>query len=362
MAAQQIFVLGTDGNLWLEQGPFDGVQIPPPRVPVDGSVDLYAAFAAINAEQALVCGSDGNLWLEQGPFGVVPLPGSSYPPHPGSRFQIDGSVAAFEPWSAGEIFVLGGDGNLWLEFNFGSTLPAVPPPRTQIDGSVVEFQPMSLTEIFVLGQDGNLWHELAPFGAVPLPACDGATTGCRSQVDADIRSFMAVDSQHVFVIDSNNDLWLDSGSFAWGQIPPARVHVDGDVAGIWAIDAEEIYVLGNDGNLWRENAPFGAVPLPLCSQTSGFGKGFACRTLIFSNVDAFGVFPDAGGTYVVDGNLDLWSLGTPNVKIDGRVIAFQPLSSAQASLRAKGRASKGPRTPRMVRRAEAGRAGRRRAL
>lgn len=72
MANQQIFVLGSDGNLWLEDGPF-GKQIPPPRVQVDGSVNLNAAFQAFFWNEVFVCGSDGNLWLEQGPFGTVPL-------------------------------------------------------------------------------------------------------------------------------------------------------------------------------------------------------------------------------------------------------------------------------------------------
>jgi hypothetical protein len=70
-----------------------------------------------------------------------------------------------------------------------------------------------------------------------------------------------------------------------------------------------------------------------CSQTSGFGKGFGCRTLVHSNVAAFGYFPDAGGVYVVDGNLDLWQVGPPPVKIDGNVIDFQPLSPEQMLMR-----------------------------
>ncbi|HUI21767.1 MAG TPA: hypothetical protein VLZ74_12080 [Methylocella sp.] len=348
MAAQQIYVLGSDGNLWLEQGPFSGEQIPPPRVPVDGNVDLDAAFQAFYSNEVLVCGSDGNLWLEEGPFGTVPLPNSSYPPAPRSRYQIDGNAAAFFAWSPGDIFVLGTDGNLWLEFGFGTTLPTVPPPRTQIDGSVVEFQPMSLQEVFVLGQDGNLWHELGPFGTVPLPPCNGGTAGCRSQVDANVRDFMAVDSEHVYVVDNNNNLWLEQGPFG-RQIPPSHIPVDGNVAGIWAVDSEEIYVLGTDGNLWLENAPFGVVPLPPCSQTSGFGKGFGCRTLIYSNVAAFGVFPDAGGIFVTDGNLDLWQLGTPNVQIDGNVIDFQPLSTEQMLARAESHSKPGASSTRPVR-------------
>jgi hypothetical protein len=324
MSVQQIYVLGSDGNLWLEDGPF-GEQIPPPRTPVDGDVDLYASFWPFDAQATLVCGDDGNLWLEQGPFNAVPLPDSSYPPGPGTRCQIDGSVGAYAPLDEGDIFVCGQDGNLWYEFGFGTTNPAVPPPRYPVDGDVAGFQPISAKEVYVLGSDGNLWHEFAPFGAVPPPTCTaGATTGCRTLVDINVREFMAVDSQHVFVVDAQNNLWLDAGSF-----PPGKVQVDGDVAGIWAVDAETVFVLGLDGNLWLETAPFGVVPLPLCSQTSGFGQGFACRTLVASSVDAFGFFPDAGGVFVIDFNLDLFQV-SPRTQIDGNVIDFYPLSPGQS--------------------------------
>jgi hypothetical protein len=71
------WVLGTDGNLWLEQGPFGTV--PPSRQHIDGNV---AAFQPIDLNDVLVLGSNGNLWLEHGPFGVVPP----------SRQQVDGNV------------------------------------------------------------------------------------------------------------------------------------------------------------------------------------------------------------------------------------------------------------------------------
>jgi hypothetical protein len=74
----EVLVLGTNGNLWLEQGPFGTV--PPPRQQVDGNV---RTFQALSATEVLVLGTNGNLWLEQGPFGTVPPP----------RQQIDGNVA-----------------------------------------------------------------------------------------------------------------------------------------------------------------------------------------------------------------------------------------------------------------------------
>jgi hypothetical protein len=157
-----------------------------------------------------------------------------------------------------------------------------------------------------------------------------------------------VDSEHVFVVDNDRNLWLETGPFG-AQIPPPRVPVDGNVVAIQPIDASSVYVLGTDGNLWLENAPFGTVPLPPCSETHGFGKGFGCRTLIHSNVDAFVAMP-GGAVYVVDGNLDLWKVGTPNIKIDGNVIAFQPLTSEQSLMRKDVRPGTEGRANRPVRR------------
>ena len=73
-----IFVLGTDGNLWLEQAPFGNV--PPSRVQVDGNV---RAFRAVNENYVFVLGQDGKLWWEQAPFGNVPP----------ERHLIDAAVA-----------------------------------------------------------------------------------------------------------------------------------------------------------------------------------------------------------------------------------------------------------------------------
>jgi hypothetical protein len=146
-----IFVLGSDGNLWLEHAPF-GQHVPPSRQQVDGNV---LAFQELDTETVLVLGTDGNLWLEQAPFGNVPP----------NRQQIDGNVRAFQAqFLTGWVWVLGTNGNLWLEqAPFGT----VPPQRQQIDGNVQAFQPLDLEHVLVLGTDGNLWLEQAPFGQVP---------------------------------------------------------------------------------------------------------------------------------------------------------------------------------------------------
>jgi len=204
----QIFVLGSDGNLWLENGPFG--QVPPPRVPVDGNVDLCKAFYALDQNTVYVCGSDGNLWLEYGPFGQVPLPpcnGQSS----SCRVQVDGSVAWFWPVNdytgLEQILVLGQDGKLWLEYEpFGQ----VPPPRVQIDANVAAFGPglwggdISPTsgDVLVVGDDLNLWDEVGPFGQVPLPDCNGQSSSCRNRIDGNVIAFQP--------------LWGESGEARFG--------------------------------------------------------------------------------------------------------------------------------------------------
>ena len=313
MVNEQIFVLGTDGNLWLEQPPYGWP--PPLRTPVDGNVDLFAAFQAISANEVFVCGSDGNLWLERGGFGQVPLPDTSaFPPDSGQRYQIDGSVGVFQVMTAGEVFVLGQDGNLWLEFGFGTTIPTVPPPRYQVDGNAIGFYALSLQEVFVLGSDGNLWQELGSFGTVPLPSCNGQGFGCRNQVDGNVRNFWPVDSNNVFVLGTDNKLWLEFGPF--GQlIPPRRVPVDDNVDFATPLSAGDVFVLGLNGNLWREHVG-------------------AARDFIYSPVVAWDFLEDTGEIFVIDWDFNLLEIGqSPATTIDGNAVAFQPLTSTQTMLR-----------------------------
>jgi hypothetical protein len=178
-----------------------------------------------------VLGQDGNLWLEaaqSGGWGQVPPP---------NRQHVDGGVAAFEVLSAtgengsGQLLVLGSDGNLWLEVQQNAKWgPAVPPKRWQVDGSVAAFQAISPTEIYVLGQDRNLWLESAQngvWGQVPPPN--------RQHVDGNVSTFQALSATEALVLGQDGNLWLESAqSGGWGQVPPPnRQHVDGNVSS-WA--------------------------------------------------------------------------------------------------------------------------------
>ena len=138
------WVLGSNGTLWYELGPWGNV--PPPRQQVGaGSVLAFSPIGQTG--QALVLGRDGRLWLN--------TVGQSAGP------EIDGNVAAFDGnVTLGQqlAYVLGKDGSLWLERGPWGT---VPPSRQIVDRNVQAFQTVNANQVYVLGDDGNLWLESA---------------------------------------------------------------------------------------------------------------------------------------------------------------------------------------------------------
>ncbi len=260
---QHIFVLGTDGNLWLEQPPFGSP--PPARTQVDGNV---YAFQALDNQTVMVLGSDGNLWLEQDPFGKVPPP----------RVQVDSHVQAMQALSSQEVLVLGNDGKLWLEqAPFGN----VPPSRVQVDANVIGFHAVNDNYIFVLGSDGNLWLETGPFGNVP-PS--------RQQVDANVRSFAALEVYaFLWVLGTDGNLWLEFSPF--GNVPPTRVLIDSNVLSMQPVDLNDVIVLRTDGTLWLEQGSSANSPIT--------------RTQIDGNVIEFAA-TDTTQVLVLGGDGNLW--------------------------------------------------------
>ena len=149
-------VLGTDGNLWLED---PGWQTNG-RILIDGNV---RGFAQGSDGYDYVLGSDGNLWKEY-PYWQLT----------NGRVWIDGNVRSFALGGDGYDYVLGSDGNLWKE------LPGWPTNgRTWVDGSVQSFARGSDGYDYVLGSDGNLWQELP-----------GWQTNGRTWVDGCVRGFV----------------------------------------------------------------------------------------------------------------------------------------------------------------------------
>ncbi len=276
LSPTEVIVLGRDGNLWLEKGPWGAN--PPARTQIDGDV---AAFRPISDSEVYVLGHDGKLWFETGPFGPVPP----------ARQQVDGNVVAFEPLDDHQCLVLGSDGNLWYEN--GPWGKSVPPARQWVDGNVADFQSNGSNEVFVLGNNGNLWNEPAPFGTRnPIR---------RALVDTDITAFQVIDSTHVVVQTNSEAMYLDNGPWpmaagsrqqvladtatfqilSGGQLfatthqgrmyeivyprggliaDVMQKEVDANVYGFQMLGEEQGYVLGSDGTLWLESGPWGTAP------------------------------------------------------------------------------------------------------
>lgn len=277
LSATEVLVLGRDGNLWLESGPWGTV--PPSRQQVDGNV---AAFSpTVGNDEIYVLGRDGNLWLESGPWGTVPP----------ARKQVDAGVVAFQPYDDHQVLVLGKDGNLWLESGPWGTLP---PSREWVDGNVADFQANGIGEVVVLGNDGRLWRETAPFGQRnPI---------VRSQVDFAVSAFQVLDDQHVYVAGHDGQFWYETQAIfgfpgtkspftddiatfqalSGGQLfytthdshfcvaphavqdaqrgaPSVSQPIDSGVNGFQMLSADQAYVLAADGALWFYSGQLGTA-------------------------------------------------------------------------------------------------------
>jgi hypothetical protein len=296
-----LYVLGSNGNLWLESGPF-GNQIPPPNsLQVDANV---IAFQGLDGNNVFVLGQNGNLWLEMWPFG------NQIPPN---RLQLDGNVRAFQAIQSGfgdKVFVLGTDDNLWWEpWPTGSVANTIA-ERLIVDANVQTFQVLDVYDVFVLGEDGNLWWEGLPFGKVGQTL---QTMHTRRQVDSNVQAFQPIDGYDIYVLGLDGNLWFETWPVpgpntstydAWGNVQETinlRKIVDQNVAAFQAIDVNTAFVLGSDGNLWLETSPWGDV-----SQTIN------TRQHVDANVASFYAWAAASSpseywvVFVKDTNGNLW--------------------------------------------------------
>ena len=109
------------------------------------------------------------------------------------------------------------------------------------------FQGLSATQAYVLGEDGNLWLESAPWGNVP-PS--------REQVDDNVAALQALSATQAYVLGKDGNMWLESGP--WGHVPPSReqVNVTALQALTWDIrpGAIQAYVLGKTATCGRRRA------------------------------------------------------------------------------------------------------------
>jgi hypothetical protein len=265
MAGQlQAFVRGMDGNLWLETGPWGNIpQMIARRLQVDGNVsNVFSqvggnriwrpAFQPLNVNELFVCGSDGNLWYEPAPYGDVSTvirnrlqvdgnvtqfwalvetgPWGNVANTIANRRQVDGNVLQFWAVENGIVFVNGNDLNLWLEaaWPWGDVDRTIA-LRAQVDANVNDLQPIDQNTIFVMGHDGNLWLESAPFGDV------AQTVATRQLVDSNVLGFEVLPTMEAYVIDGSQNLWFEFPPYG----PANRLPVDATVNACYPVFSEQ---------------------------------------------------------------------------------------------------------------------------
>jgi hypothetical protein len=147
----------------------------------------------------------------------------------GSTLTVDGNVGDFAPVDATDVWVMGSDRKLWLEY------PGTSKSRTYQDANVQAFAPSSGL-VYVMGTDRKLWLESPGQGHGPNP------------VDANVGQLAPVDSTFVFVsgyVDGR--LWREDGSYQH------RDFVDANPQSFQPYSRTVLYVLGKDGYLWSES-------------------------------------------------------------------------------------------------------------
>lgn len=130
----QGFALRSDGNayVWRPDG--------------DLLLNTPSQWIDLGMTQGFAMGANGNAYILQN--GILFLNTLS------RNIWVDGNVSSFTPAGPGSLYVLGTDGNLWLESpNWQTT------GRTWVDGNVQQWAPDGHGSFYVLGTNGNLWHE-----------------------------------------------------------------------------------------------------------------------------------------------------------------------------------------------------------
>jgi hypothetical protein len=269
-------------------------------------------------------------------------------------------ATSFQQASVDDVYVLGSDGNLWLEHAVSGNFGQIPPPREQVDSDVQAFQVVDLQTAYVLSRDGGvLWLEHAvngKFGQAPPP---------REQVDSNVVAFQALDTNTVVVLGSDGNLWMEhavNGKF--GQVPPPREQVDSNVVAFQAIPtvgsssifSTTVLVLDSENNLWMDHAASGVHIVPVRSTTgvevlpenTSAAQGAADEVqLVFGTIPpprdhvetAVAAFQaiDTNTIYILDTGGTLWlehsvngkfgQIPAPRTQLATQVVAFQGIDA-----------------------------------
>jgi hypothetical protein len=228
---------------------------------VDGTV---AAFKPVGGNEVYVLGTDGKLWDEQGDkntrtlvdvnvLAFQPIPSSrvvwvldrnhalwrDYPTSVTRDLQpVDTNVAAFHALDAYYVYVKGTDNKLWREHGTWRV-------RDPIASNVNTFQPIDAGSSYYLDVWGSLWRT-----GVNVPSNLGPAL-----VDSNVASFEGLDDLNVLSLRADGRLFaiFDSAYFTGHS-----ALIDKSVAGFAQSRDNVVYVTHTDGTLWRELFDSGA--------------------------------------------------------------------------------------------------------
>ena len=272
LSSTEAYVLGTNGNLWHEGGPWG--QVPPPRNQVDGNV---AAFQALGPAEAYVLGTNGTLWHETGPWGTVPP----------ARQQVDGNVVAFQVLGSRRGVRAGHQRHPVARDGPVGDRAAGPAAGRRERGGL----PGARSRRGV--RAGHQRHPVARDGPVGDRAAGpaagrrerGGLPGARSR-----RGVRAGRQRHLVARDrpvgdraagpaagrrergglpgarsrrgvrTGHQRHLVARDRPVEDMPPARQQVDGNVLSFYALSGNEAFVLGTNSTLCAETGPWGTVP------------------------------------------------------------------------------------------------------
>jgi extracellular elastinolytic metalloproteinase len=236
---------------------------------------MRAAFARAGLGPA-ARGDDSFLTGIVADFGQGPAPATDWTrTGPAGRVPPDASIAVD---TAGAIYVVGGDGKVYVAARSGSTWSAwaqtgpagTVPPKTSIalDGSGA---------MYVVGGDGHLyvsarsgpWAQTGPAGTVPPNASIA--------VDSSGALYVVGGDGHVYLSARSGPSWSGwTQTGPAGTVPPnASIAVDSTGA-IYVVGGDgHLYVAQRNGSSWAPTGPSGTIPPGASIAVSGAADLYA---------------------------------------------------------------------------------------
>jgi len=267
------------------------------RATVASAVSITAGVGAVlngsDYAYAFVVGSDGNLWLNtnDGGFRWVNL---SKP----STASISYSVGVINAGGNPYEFVVGSDGNLWLNNWNGSGWPWTnmgTPSGVRIDGAVGAVTSSGNPWAAIVGSDGNVWAKYYNGSSWVWGEVGHPTSGAGVAKGLGVVEWVGTEPD-VWVVDSAGNVWSalwNGSSWTWlKEGPPSSGGIGSSLGAFVAgptSDSEHQYasVLGSAGNLWLIAAIAGEDDWT----NLGSPSGGVTLTKAVGAIDDEGVFP-----------------------------------------------------------------------